>query len=207
VEQLIACGNDMLGVLGFTEHSKVHATRVSTLAGRILEELGYPKRQIELARIAGYIHDIGNAVNRNDHAHSGGILAFQILKEMGLPPQETAAIVGAVGNHDEKTGTAFDPISAALVLADKTDVRRNRVRNQDMSTFDIHDRVNYAAKSARLTVDVEARIIHLDIQLDDTICSVLDYFEIFLDRMIMCRRAAEILHAKFRLTANGSKVL
>jgi len=207
VEQLIERGNDMLGVLGFTEHSKVHATRVSTIAGRILEQLGYEERQIELARIAGYIHDIGNAVNRNDHAHSGAILAFQILREMEMDPVETAAIVGAVGNHDEKTGTAFDPISAALVLADKTDVRRNRVRNKDMSTFDIHDRVNYAAKSAELTVDVENRVVHLDIQLDDEICSVLDYFEIFMDRMLMCRRAAEILNTKFRLTANGSKVL
>ena len=207
VEQLIGCGNDMLGVLGFTEHSKVHATRVSTIAGKILEQLGYPERQIELARIAGYIHDIGNAVNRNDHAHSGAILAFQILREMGMDPVETAAIVGAVGNHDEKTGTAFDPISAALVLADKTDVRRNRVRNKDMSTFDIHDRVNYAAKSAELTVNVEKRVVHLDIQLDDEICSVLDYFEIFMDRMLMCRRAAEILNTKFKLSANGSKVL
>lgn len=207
VEQLIECGNDMLGVLGFTEHSKVHATRVSTIAGRILEQLGYEERQIELARMAGYIHDIGNAVNRNDHAHSGAILAFQILKELGMDPVETAAIVGAIGNHDEKTGTAFDPISAALVLADKTDVRRNRVRNKDMSTFDIHDRVNYAAKSAELTVDVERKVVHLDIQLDDEISSVLDYFEIFMDRMLMCRRAAEILNTKFKLTANGSKVL
>ncbi len=207
VEKLMECGNDMLGVLGFTEHSRVHATRVSTIAGKILEQLGYEERQIELARMAGYIHDIGNAVNRNDHAHSGAILAFQILREMGMDPAETAVIVGAVGNHDEKTGTAFDPISAALVLADKTDVRRNRVRNKDMSTFDIHDRVNYAAKSAELTVDVEKRIVHLDIQLDDEISSVLDYFEIFMDRMLMCRRAAEILNTKFRLTANGSKVL
>ena len=124
-----------------------------------------------------------------------------------MDPVETAAIVGAVGNHDEKTGTAFDPISAALVLADKTDVRRNRVRNKDMSTFDIHDRVNYAVKSAELSVDVEKRVVHLDIQLDDEICSVLDYFEIFMDRMLMCRRAAGILNTKFKLTANGSKVL
>lgn len=207
VDELIETGNAMLGVLGFTEHSRVHATRVSTIAAKILKELGYPERQIELARMAGYLHDVGNAVNRTDHAHSGAILVFQILKDMQMEASEIAAIVGAIGNHDEKTGTAFDPISAALVLADKTDVRRNRVRNKDMAKFDIHDRVNYAAISADLQIDVEKRTLHLDIQLDDTICSVLDYFEIFLDRMIMCRRAAEILDTRFKLTANGSKVL
>ena len=198
VEQLIARGNEMLGVLGYTEHSKIHAGRVSARAGMILKQLGYPKRQIELARIAGYMHDVGNAVNRHDHAHSGAILVFQILRDMGMGPTETAAVMSAVGNHDENTGTAFDPISAALILADKTDVRRDRVRNKDMSTFDIHDRVNYAAKSAEL---------HLDINLDDEICSMLDYFEIFMERMLMSRRAAEILGTRFKLTANGSKVL
>lgn len=207
VDELIETGNNMLGVLGFTEHSRVHATRVSTVAAKILKELGYPERQVELARMAGYLHDVGNAVNRTDHAHSGAILVFQILKDMNMEASEIATIVGAIGNHDEKTGTAFDPVSAALVLADKTDVRRNRVRNQDMSKFDIHDRVNYAAISADLQINVEDRILHLDIQLDDSICSVLDYFEIFLDRMIMCRRAAEILDTRFKLTANGSKVL
>lgn len=207
VDQLIERGNEMLGVLGFTEHSKIHASRVSAKAGRILKQLGYSPRQVELARIAGYMHDIGNAVNRHDHAHSGAVLAFQILKDMGMDPAETASIVGAVGNHDENTGTAFDPISAALVLADKTDVRRDRVRNQDMATFDIHDRVNYAAKNAELTVNVEKKVIHLDIRLDDGICSVLDYFEIFMERMLMCRRASEILGFRFKLTANGSKVL
>ena len=207
VDELIETGNNMLGVLGYTEHSKVHATRVSTIAGKILKELGYSQREIELARMAGYMHDVGNAVNRTDHAHSGAILVFQILKDMNMEASEIASIVGAIGNHDEKTGTAFDPVSAALVLADKTDVRRNRVRNKDMSTFDIHDRVNYAVTNADLQIDVEKRVIHLDIQLDDSICSVLDYFEIFLERMIMCRRAAEILNTRFKLTANGSKVL
>lgn len=157
VDQLIARGNEMLGVLGYTEHSKIHAGRVSATAGRILKQLDYPKRQIELARIAGYMHDVGNAVNRHDHAHSGAVLVFQILRDMGMEPAEVAAVVSAVGNHDENTGTAFDPISAALILADKTDVRRDRVRNKDMSTFDIHDRVNYAAKSTELTVNVEKR--------------------------------------------------
>ena len=206
VDQLIARGNEMLGVLGYTEHSKIHAGRVSATAGRILKQLDYPKRQIELARIAGYMHDVGNAVNRHDHAHSGAVLVFQILRDMGMEPAEVAAVVSAVGNH-ENTGTAFDPISAALILADKTDVRRDRVRNKDMSTFDIHDRVNYAAKSTELTVNVEKKVIHLDIHLDDEICSMLDYFEIFLERMLMCRRAAEVLGSRFKLTANGSKVL
>ena len=207
VDQLIARGNEMLGVLGYTEHSKIHAGRVSATAGRILKQLDYPKRQIELARIAGYMHDVGNAVNRHDHAHSGAVLVFQILRDMGMEPAEVAAVVSAVGNHDENTGTAFDPISAALILADKTDGRRDRVRNKDMSTFDIHDRVNYAAKSTELTVNVEKKVIHLDIHLDDEICSMLDYFEIFLERMLMCRRAAEVLGSRFKLTANGSKVL
>ena len=207
VDQLIARGNEMLGVLGYTEHSKIHAGRVSATAGRILKQLDYPKRQIELARIAGYMHDVGNAVNRHDHAHSGAVLVFQILRDMGMEPAEVAAVVSAVGNHDENTGTAFDPISAALILADKTDVRRDRVRNKDMSTFDIHDRVNYAAKSTELTVNVEKKVIHLDIHLDDEICSMLDYFEIFLDLMLMCSRAEEVLGSRFKLTANGSKVL
>ena len=206
VDQLIARGNEMLGVLGYTEHSKIHAGRVSATAGRILKQLDYPKRQIELARIAGYMHDVGNAVNRHDHAHSGAVLVFQILRDMGMEPAEVAAVVSAVGNHDENTGTAFDPISAALILADKTDVRRDRVRNKDMSTFDIHDRVNYAAKSTELTVNVEKKVIHLDIHLDDEICSMLDYFEIFLERMLMCKRAAERLNCKFKLNANGSKL-
>ena len=157
--------------------------------------------------LACYMHDVGNAVNRHDHAHSGAVLVFQILRDMGMEPAEVAAVVSAVGNHDENTGTAFDPISAALILADKTDVRRDRVRNKDMSTFDIHDRVNYAAKSTELTVNVEKKVIHLDIHLDDEICSMLDYFEIFLERMLMCRRAAEVLGSRFKLTANGSKVL
>ena len=207
VDQLIARGNEMLGVLGYTEHSKIHAGRVSATAGRILKQLDYPKRQIELARIAGYMHDVGNAVNRHDHAHAGAVVVFQILRDMGMEPAEVAAVVSAVGNHDENTGTAFDPISAALILADKTDVRRDRVRNKDMSTFDIHDRVNYAAKSTELTVNVEKKVIHLDIHLDDEICSMLDYFEIFLERMLMCRREAEVLGSRFKLTANESKVL
>ena len=207
VDQLIARGNEMLGVLGYTEHSKIHAGRVSATAGRILKQLDYPKRQIELARIAGYMHDAGNAVNRHDHAHSGAVLVFQILRDMGMEPAEVAAVVSAVGNHDENTGTAFDPISAALILADKTDVRRDRVRNKDMSTFDIHDRVNYAALSSKLVVDREMKIIQMNLELDDSICCVMDYFEIFLNRMILCKKAAEKLGLHFGLKINGQRVL
>lgn len=199
-------GNEVLGVLGFTEHSCAHAVKVAETAGMILKELGYSKEEIELAKIAGYMHDIGNSINRTDHAHSGALLSFQILSELELPHTAIATIIAAIGNHDEKTGSAVDAISAALILADKTDVRRNRVRNKKKASFDIHDRVNYAAVSSTLDVDKEKGVIHLDIQLDETICSFLDYFEIFLDRMLMCRRAAEYLKIKFKFTANGSKV-
>lgn len=200
-------GNQNLGVLGFTEHSRAHAMKVAKTAGKILEKLGYSKEQINLCQIAGYMHDIGNAVNRNDHAHNGALMAFYILNQMEMNPKDIACVIAAIGNHDEKTGSAVDPVSAAVILADKTDVRRNRVRNREMAAFDIHDRVNYAAVSSRLDINPEKKEIRLDIELDDEICSILDYFEIFLERMIMCRRAAEILGMKFKLTANGSKML
>ena len=207
INTYIEMGNAVLGVLGYTEHSKAHATRVAEVAAEILTELHYSKKEIELARIAGYMHDIGNSVNRHDHAHSGAIMAFEILNKLQMPPKELAMIISAIGNHDEATGSAVTPVSAALILADKTDVRRNRVRNRDISTFDQHDRVNYAAMKSKLVVNKEKQTIQLDIELDEKICSVLDYFEIFLERMLMCRRAAELLGMKFKLTANGSKVV
>ncbi|MBQ7915460.1 MAG: HD domain-containing protein [Firmicutes bacterium] len=203
---LIEKGNEVLGKLGFTEHSQKHAAKTAETAAKILTDLGYGEHEVELAKIAGYMHDIGNSVNRTDHAHSGAILAYGILKDLQMPLADAASVAAAIGNHDEKTGTAFDEISAALVLADKTDVRRNRVRNRIIATFDAHDRVNYAVLSATLTVDVEKKVIQMDMQLDDTMCSIMDYFEIFLDRMIMCRRAAEVLGCRFKLVANGSKV-
>lgn len=206
INMCIEKGDSVLGVLGITEHSKAHAMKVAMTAGVILKKLGYPEHVIELAKITGYMHDIGNCVNRNDHAHNGAILAFQILKSLDMNPEGIATIVAAIGNHDEKTGTAVDAVSAAVILADKTDVRRNRVRNQEKSTFDIHDRVNYAAVSSVLNIDLESKTIHLEIELDDKMCSVMDYFEIFLQRMLMCKRAAEFLNMKFKLTANGSKV-
>ena len=193
--------------LGFTDHSEVHTTLVADRAAAILKEFGYDEHTIELAKIAGYMHDIGNCVNRTDHAHSGAIMAMTILRSMGMDAKEIAVVIAAIGNHDEKTGTAVDAVSAALILADKTDVRRNRVRGRDRTKFDIHDRVNFAAISSVLQMDREKRQITLDIQLDDEICSVLDYFEIFLERMLMCRRAAEMLGCSFKLKANGSKVL
>ena len=206
INLLIEKGNDTLKELGYTEHSKKHAAKTAETAGRILKELGYGKHKIELAKIAGYMHDIGNSINRQDHAHSGAILAYQILKDTDLPLKDILVITTAVGHHDEATGTAVDGVSAALILADKTDVRRNRVQNRNKATFDIHDRVNYAALSSRLIIDKEKRMIQMELELDDSICTVMDYFEIFLKRMMMCRRAAERLKCKFKLVANGNKL-
>lgn len=206
INTYIKVGNEVLGVLGYTDHSKIHAVKVAETAGKILRELGYSKKEIELAKIAGFMHDIGNSVNRNDHAHNGALMAFQILNKMGMDCEDIALIITAIGNHDEKTGSAVSPISAAVILADKTDVRRNRVRNQEKANFDNHDRVNYAAIKSKVTIEKEKGIIHLDIKLDESISSILDYFEIFLHRMLMCKRAAEILNAKFKFTANGNKV-
>ena len=206
INLLIEKGNATLNELGYTEHSKKHAAKTAETAGRILKELGYGKHKIELAKIAGYMHDIGNSINRHDHAHSGAILAYQILKDTDLPLKDILVITTAVGHHDEATGTAVDGVSAALILADKTDVRRNRVQNRNKATFDIHDRVNYAALSSRLIIDKEKRMIQMELELDDSICTVMDYFEIFLKRMMMCRRAAERLNCKFKLIANGNKL-
>ena len=171
-----------------------------------MEKLGYNEHTVELAQIAGYMHDMGNCVNRVDHAHSSALMAFQLLREWKVPDEDIAAIVSAIGQHDEKTGTAVDAVSAALILADKTDVRRNRVRNPIKETFDIHDRVNYAAVASSLQVNVEKKVILLEIELDEEICSILDYFEIFLQRMLMSKRAAEILGLKFKMKANGNKI-
>ena len=224
INALIEQGNRVLQVLGYTEHSKRHAMKVSDAAGRLLEELGYDAHQIELARIAGYMHDIGNVVNRHDHAHSGAILAYQILRDLGMPLADILVITTAIGHHDEQTGTAVDPVSAALIIADKTDVRRNRVQNPVIAKFDAHDRVNYAALKVELRLKNEkdkdkagksgekdapsktGKIIQMNLTLDGEMSSVMDYFEIFLERMLMCRRAAEVLGCRFKLLANGSKL-
>lgn len=192
---------------GYTEHSHRHISIVSKRTGDILEKLGYPDRTVELARIAGYLHDIGNCVNRVDHAHSGAILSFEILKQMGMPVEERTQIMMAIGNHDENTGTAVSEISAALILADKSDVHRDRVVNKNISTFDIHDRVNYAVTNAELKLDVAKRKILLDLTIDNNICPVLDYFEIFMARTMMSKYAAKYLKIWFELVINDTKLL
>lgn len=192
---------------GYTEHSYRHISIVSKRAGDILEQLGYPERTVKLAKIAGYLHDIGNVVNRVDHAHSGAILSYNILKEMGMPLDECTQIMMAIGNHDENTGTAISEISAALILADKSDVHRDRVINKNISTFDIHDRVNYAVTNAELKLDVENRKILLDLTIDNNICPVLDYFEIFMARTMMSKYAAKFLKIWFELKINNTKLL
>ena len=200
-------GNDNLGVLGYTDHSEAHCAVVAERAGLILKKLEYPEETIELAKIAGFMHDIGNAVNRSRHAEYGAILANELLKGTDLSLEDRIMIMSAIGNHDESTGGATDPVSAALIIADKTDVRRNRVRDKDRAAFDIHDRVNYAVTEAKLKINKEKKLISLNLQIDESICTMYEYFDIFLGRMMMCRGAAEILNMKFRLTANGSKVL
>ena len=207
IRTYIAKGNANLGVRGFTEHAFGHAMKVADTASRILTALEYAEREIELAKIAGFMHDLGNCINRTDHAHTGALMAMQILRDMQMPPAEIAVIAAAIGNHDEKTGTAVDAVSAALILADKTDVRRSRVRPQERSSFDIHDRVNYAVTGNRLEIDPEKRKLRLEIEVDEEICTMYEYFDIFLGRMLMCRAAAEMLNAKFSLVVNGSKVL
>ena len=200
-------GNDNLGVLGYTDHSEAHCAVVAERAGLILKKLEYPEETIELAEIAGFMHDIGNAVNRSRHAEYGAILANELLKGTDLSLENRITIMSAIGNHDESTGGATDPVSAALIIADKTDVCRNRVRDKDRAVFDIHDRVNYAVTEAKLKINKEKKLISLNLQIDESICTMYEYFDIFLGRMMMCRGAAEILNMKFRLTANGSKVL
>lgn len=200
-------GNDNLGVLGFTEHAEAHCTIVAERAAYILRTFGYSEREIELAKIAGFMHDIGNAVNRSHHAEHGAVIANTILRDTDMSVEDRVTVVSAIGNHDESTGGAKDVISAALIIADKTDVRRNRVRPQDRKNFDIHDRVNYAVTAAELTINMEKNTIELSLEIDETSCTMYEYFEIFLGRMMMCRGAAEMLGAKFRLIANGSKIL
>ena len=196
-----------LSALGYTEHSFAHVTIVAEKAGYILQTLGYDKRLVELAKIASYLHDIGNLVNREEHSQSGAIIAFRILDHLDFPPEEVGLIVTAIGNHDEGTGVPVSPLAAALILADKSDVRRNRVRNQDISTFDIHDRVNYSVKKAELKINEAHTIIKLKLSVDTRYGSVMDYFEIFMQRMILCRKAAEKLGLQFKLMINEQQLI
>ena len=207
LDSLIRGAQKQLNAIGYTEHGHRHISIVSKRAGDILEKLGYPERTVELARIAGYMHDIGNCVNRVDHAHSGAIMAYNISKEMEMPVDERTEIMMAIGNHDENTGTAISDISAALILADKSDVHRDRVVNKNLSTFDIHDRVNYAVTNAKLEIDEKERKIILNLTIDTNICPVLDYFEIFMQRTMMSKYAAKYLKVWFELVINGTKLL
>lgn len=207
VKALVEGAQKQLNALGYTEHSVRHVSIVSNRAGELLKTLGYPEERIELTRIAGYLHDIGNSVNRVDHAHTGAILAYEILKDMGMGVEERTEIMMAIGNHDEQSGTAVSDISAALILADKSDVHRDRVVNKNLSTFDKHDKVNYAVTDAKFTMNREERKITLDLTIDTKISPVLDYFEIFMDRTMMSKYAAKYLGIWFELIINDTKLL
>ena len=207
VKAIMKKANENLEIMGFTDHSEKHCAIVAKRAGMILEKFGYSEHEIELAEIAGALHDIGNMVNRRNHGEYGALLAYSILEKMGMSIADRVVIASAIGNHDESTGEPVDAVSAALILADKTDVRRNRVGNKDKASYDIHDRVNYAVTNATVKVNVQKHLITLNLQIDEEICTMYEYFEIFLGRMLMCRKAAELLGARFKLTANGSKVL
>ena len=207
IRTYIQRADESLIALGFTEHSFAHVTMVAENAAYILSTLGYPERTVEVAKIAGFLHDIGNLVNRVDHSQSGAVMAFRILDNLDCDPEEIATIVTAIGNHDEGTGQPVNAVAAALILADKSDVRRSRVRNQDMATFDIHDRVNYSVKRSRLKINEEHTLIKLKLDVDTKFGSVMDYFEIFMQRMILCRKAAETLGLQFRLMINEQQVI
>ena len=203
----ITRADESLGALGFTEHSFAHVVHVAETAGYILTALGYDARTVELAKIAGYLHDIGNLVNRKDHSQSGAVMAWSILNDMKCDPGEMATIVTAIGNHDEGTGVPVNAVAAALILADKADVRRSRVRNQDFSTFDIHDRVNYSVKHSALQISEDKTQVTLSLFIEHQFGSVMDYFEIFMGRMLLCRKAAEKLGMQFKLVINDQALI
>lgn len=207
IKTYISQADASLAALGFTEHSFAHVTRVAEIAGGILETLGYDQRTVELTKIAGYLHDIGNLVNRVDHSQSGAVMAFRILDKMGFQAEEIAIITTAIGNHDEGTGVPVNAVAAALILADKSDVRRSRVRNQDTSKFDIHDRVNYSVTKSELKINEAHTLVKLKLNVDPHFSSVMDYFEIFLNRMVLCRKAAEKLGLTFKLMINEQQLI
>lgn len=207
IRTYIEKADESLIAMGYTEHSYAHVTKVAATARYILLTLGYPEREAELAQIAGFLHDIGNVVNRVDHAQSGAVMAFRILDHMNASPQDIATIITAIGNHDEGTAYAVNPVCAALILADKSDVRRSRVRNSDIATFDIHDRVNYSVVESRLNINEVCTEIELRLKIDTQVCSVMNYFEIFLNRMVLCRKAAQRLQLKFKLVINEQQLL
>ena len=207
VRTYIQKADEALAALGYTEHSFAHVGKVAKEAREILLTLGYSPREAELAEIAGWLHDIGNVINRVDHAQSGAVMAFRILDKLGAEAEEISTIISAIGNHDESTAYPVNPIVAALILADKTDVRRSRVRNRDFATFDIHDRVNYAVHQSRTEITADHQKIILDLKIDTQISAVMDYFEIFMQRMLLCRKAAEKLGLTFSLVINDQIIL
>lgn len=207
LDTFINKGNEHLGAIGYTDHGPKHVALVSSLSRKILQELDYDPRLAELAGIAGYMHDIGNVINRTDHNQSGALIALEILRRIGMQPDEISTVVSAIGNHDEENGHPINAVAAAVILADKSHVHRNRVRNTDVATFDIHDRVNYAVENSRLNIDGPNRMITMDLTIDTGICPVMEYFEIFLSRMLLCRRAADFLNCQFGLLINGVRLL
>jgi hypothetical protein len=207
VQAYLSGGDEVLAAMGYTEHGQRHAALVANIARNILERLGHPGREAELAAIAGYLHDIGNVISRQNHEQIGGLVALRVLDRLGMPPSETAMVVAAIGNHGEDVGVPVNNLAAALFLADKSDVHRSRVRNPEMASFDIHDRVNYAAEHSFLRVDDRRKAVTLEIKIDTKISPVMDYFEIFLTRMILCRRAASFLGCDFELVINGVRLL
>ena len=207
IQTYITQADASLLALGYTEHSFAHVGRCAKVAGDLLRDLGYDEKTVELCRIAAYMHDIGNVVNRHDHAQTGAVMAFRILDKMGMEPADVAAVITALGHHDGPTAFPVNAIAAALLLADKTDVRRSRVRNRDTINFDIHDRVNYAVERSGLTLDQERRTVTLSLSINTEVCAVMDYFEIFLKRMLLCRKAAEFFGLAFHLDINGQDLL
>lgn len=207
IRTYITKADQSLAALGYTEHSFAHVVHVADTARYILETLHYPQRTVELTRIAGYLHDIGNLVNRVDHSQSGAVMAWSILNDMGCDPAEIATIVTAIGNHDEGNGVPVNEVAAALILADKADVRRSRVRNPDATNFDIHDRVNYSVKKSQLKINEDRTLVKLKLTVDTKYGSVMDYFEIFMQRMILCRKAAEKLGLQFKLMINEQQLI
>lgn len=207
VSTYIKRADESLLALGFTEHSFAHVTKVAVTAKYILETLGFSEKDAALAEIAGYLHDIGNLINREDHSQSGAVMAFRILDRLGMPAGDIATVVTAIGNHDEGNGVPVNPVAAALILADKSDVRRSRVRNNDLSTFDIHDRVNYSVTEAKLKINEAKTIIKLKLTINTKQSSIMDYFEIFMKRMLLCKKAAEKLNLEFKLIINEQQLI
>lgn len=205
IRAYISKADESLIALGYTEHSFAHVTKVATTAAEILKTLGYSEHEIELVKIAGFLHDIGNIVNRIDHAQSGAVMAFRLLDRMNMPPEDIATVVTAIGNHDESTAFPVNSVAAALIIADKTDVRRSRVRNRSVAQFDIHDRVNYSVTASEVKIAQDS--ICLELTIEQEYCSVLEYFEIFLTRMLLCRKAAEALGVEFSLVINSQRMM